>query len=300
MKKLLIIFLSALLSVVGIERCFGQVPNSEWKKELNGRHLRSVVSINKEPNKDSSNEKQVGMGKTASRDLFVNYKNSKTMLTMTIIRLQQKGNSLNGVIEVDTDSPFPSNEEEKSVTEHYLQFIKIPLVIELNDNGEVLTQKEPKLPIRGQWRADLPKLNQCQELTGIIQDLPKNNTQTWTDSLFDERQNGIFVNVYSIIEDNTKIKKIAIKGNFIPNKAETETVKIANQKDATIPTSGTTIQAISTVNSISYEGVIIVENSSHVINNMSLKMNKSETMSVLGQSHERQLQLYYEVNNKVK
>jgi hypothetical protein len=295
-KSSIIIFLTPLL--LGNFICTAQSTNNHWQNTLNAKHIISIVSINNEPKSELIGKQSInqeGVGRTISRDLLIRSKENKTILTMNINRIQQKGVAMEGNFEVDTDTPFPSNETEKSITDNYLQFIKNPLIMEISSNGKIEIIKEPKLPVKGQWRADLPKLNSCQELSGIIQSLPENGNTTWVDSLVDERQNGIFVSKYIIINSNDKVKKVSIKGFFIPNKIDLSTNSIQNT-----PLNGNSIQAKSNINSMNYEGELNIDVATHLIKTVILKVNKNITMSALGQRSERQIQVYYNINNEIK
>ena len=245
--------------------------------ELKGKKIFSKVSFAKKQFQDGIDNDRLKMEYTR----FLEIKADKK-IDISIKRIRQKNKTEVSSIDIDTDKPFPNNEYEKGIIEHYTNNIDKTVKIDLEKRGnKSLTHK--------MWLAQLPAMNKIGEFSGIFID--KNNSiLSWTDTLMIDNQ--VFINRYSTDSTNN----VVLKGEGKPYKKNE--VKVDDSNSALPPMAGTNVQAESAGKTTSYTFQVSCKQNTNFIEKIVGKIITSETLIILGQKHERNTNDFILVENK--
>ena len=133
----------------------------------------------------------------------------------------------------------------------------------------------------------LPKLNSVAELSGIFveKNNPKNN---WSDTL--ETSGNVYINQYTVENDST----LKLVGESSPKqKIITDNTTIKSD-----PSPGERVEAKSGGKKMRYSAIIKYDKQTGFITRIDGEIKTSETLYVLGQTHDRNVQEFFVVENK--
>jgi len=183
-------------------------------------------------------------------------------------------------INIDTDKPFASREIERGMLEHYLANIETKIEVDVSKK-----QMKRTTPYHT-WLARLPMLNPTQELSGIMIEKP-NDRNNWSHTL--ETVESVYINHYTMENDST----LKLVGESAPkqkiNVEGTTTDKELSQ--------GESAYAKSSGKQQRYSAVIEYNKQTGFITRMDGEIKTQETLSVMGQTVDRNIQQYFVVGN---
>lgn len=295
-----------LLCLTGSTSWGQRVVVESLANELKGRRLVSTILIEEvsEPTGqkseavDSEGRRLVlqnkgkngksGMGVT--REIAVKQKKGATALTLQIARIWQKTSAQDPPLDIDTDSPFPTGVVEKMSADHYLTFINKPLTLDIGTDGE-LKRLQPRPPIDGLWKNDLPLLSSVQELSGIVLAVPPDRPETWVETLQDSH--GTYTHTYTLDKSDGTQQAWLLKGVLQVNERSQPEASPPQKTDQ----GGLVLQE--TIQSLDYEGFLKLYPRSNLIRSLELHVNKSEQVSLMGVGRSSTVRQHITVSNEL-
>lgn len=261
-----------------ITRSLDGSPTIEKGKDI-GNIKTEIVTLN------SSSEHVV------HREMKITNEIDKVLIQLKIKRILHKNVNL---FDIDTDSPFSSDERNKQITDHYLQFIEQPLKMTVDLKSDSLIIQNTKLPILGLWGLGIPKLNKVLAFSGIFLDPKYFEKQSWNDTLVNGKST--YYNSCRIINRRDSVLEIEISG-FAKN---TSSVSSNSGSDSSpkIPNAGEKIIAETSNLLEKYSGTCLVDKESGLITDMTLKVAKDEILKAMGQAIQKTTESIYKVSNK--
>jgi hypothetical protein len=202
-------------------------------------------------------------------------------LNLKIKRVRQKSKTSMTSMDIDTDKPFPNNDIEKGALENYLEHTNKPIKL-------IVSQKNKSNLTSNMWLAKLPMINSIQQLSGIF--LMNFSKESWTDTLQTDEQT--YINKYVIEGDST----ILLQGSASPRLSKQ--VGATTGGDISNPNSGESLQAQSDGKRLQYKAKIYFNKSNNFISKIDGSINTVETMTVMGQKHDRNINEFFQVINK--
>lgn len=204
-----------------------------------------------------------------------------SLLILNTKRIRQISKVEPNSFNIDTDKPFANNEIGKSVLEHFLTSIETKIEVDVSKKQTKITTPYHT------WLARLPMLNPIQELSGIIIEKP-NDKNNRSDTL--ETVESIYINHYTMENDST----LKLVGKSAPkqkiNVEGTTTDKELSQ--------GEGIYAKSSGKEQQYTAIIQYNKQTGFITRMDGEIKTQETLSVMGQTIDRNVQQYFVVENR--
>jgi hypothetical protein len=297
MKNLVLIFILSCLAAKSQDfKLLGNVV-------ITSKGYKKSISLDGSPNIEKG--KNIGNVKTeivtnnsssensVYREMKISNSTDKVTVQLEIKRIVQKKGDF---FAVDTDAPFVSDERNKRITDHYLQFIQQPLWLVLYPINDSIVIQSSKLPIMGQWNFDLPRLNKVLAFSGIFLNPEKFDSLKWKDEII--QGNNVFHNSFQVINSKEDILEIQVSGYAENTKKESNTndSKPNNQ----IPNVGDNLNALSLNLLERYEGRCSVEAKTGLIVEMTLKVAKSDVLKVLGQEIPQTTESNFTIVNKRK
>jgi hypothetical protein len=173
---------------------------------------------------------------------------------------------------VDTDFPIPLNEDDKGMIDNLLTFVNQPRTTYFNSETNIFEElkRKSRTNIPAKWNTGLPNLNAIHQLSGIFLNTI-NEKKSWIDTLNATQLKGKFVNSYE--KDSKNLKKINVKGLFVPDKEQ----KLTKEEEEN--SASEELIAQETIKLFKYEGIIMVEENSF-INSINLKVEKEIDISI--------------------
>ncbi len=202
-------------------------------------------------------------------------------LNLKIKRVRQKSKSSMTSMDIDTDKPFPNNDIEKGALENYLEHV--------NKSIKLIPSQKSKSDISSNmWLAKLPMINPIQQLSGIF--LNNFSRESWIDTLQTDEQT--YINKYVLEGDSTILLQGSARPRISKQEENTSGGEIAN------PNSGESLQAQSDGKRLIYHAKIYFNKSNNFISKIDGTINTVETMTVMGQKHDRNINEFFQVINK--
>lgn len=254
---------------------FQMEAQNNWQKNT-GKSFESKVAYSKKPFELNVNNESLKIEFTR----FIEIKDFNEF-NLKIKRIRQKSKTSMTSMDIDTDKPFPNNDIEKGALENYLQYVNKPIKL-------IITQKNKGDNVNNLWLAKLPMINSIQQLSGIfIENYSKNE---WTDTL--ETDGQIYINKYILEGDST----ILLEGTS--GLKQLKKKEINNYSDSSNPNSGESIEAKSDGKRLIYKAKIYFNKANNFILKVDGTINTIETMTVMGEKHDRNINDFFQVINK--
>ncbi|MCP9768304.1 hypothetical protein EGI22_10300 [Lacihabitans sp. LS3-19] len=192
--------------------------------------------------------------------------------------------------EIDTDSPFASNENSKIASDHYLSLLEN--VTKINDVSSISKPDSNK----GIILSAIPLLHPVYELSSVcIYHKSKMAVgETWQDTL--ENSDGRFVNIFEVLQNDGQKSKISLNGKLIPKEEKIIVEPYDSQKH--MPGSG--IEAKIKINFFEYKGELTLFNENNLIENMNLETKKDYSILTPFKETQRSNSFKILFKNKIK
>ncbi len=248
----------------------------DYLKACSGKSFESKVAYAKKPFEPNVDNETVKIEYTR----LVEIKNSNE-LNLKIKRVRQKSKTSMTSMDIDTDRPFPNNDIEKSALENYLEHVDKPIKLKL-------TQNSKRDITSNMWLAKLPMMNPIQQLSGIF--IKDYAAKGWIDTL--QTDEYIYINQYVFDGDST----ITLQGSARPKLLKQDTV--TSSGNTVSPNSGESLQAQSEGKRLTYQAKIYFNKTNNFISKIYGSVNTIETMTVMGQKHDRNINEFFQVINK--
>lgn len=253
-----------------------QMEAQSYLQKNSGKSFESRVAYAKKPFESNIDNESLKIEFTR----FVEIKNSNEF-NLKIKRIRQKNKTTMTSMDIDTDKPFPNNDIEKGALENYLQYVNKPIKL-------LITQKNKGDNVNNLWLAKLPMINSIQQLSGIF--IENYSNDKWTDTL--ETDGQVYINKYILegegvisVEGTSSLKQLKVKG-------------INNDSNSSNPNSGESIEAKSDGKRLTYKAKIYFNKANNFILKVDGTINTVETMTVMGEKHDRNINDFFQVINK--
>lgn len=244
----------------------------------------------KMPNGQKATINNIGGSKTRQHlrisDIVIKPSKEKINLSVNTKRIK---NEYSGIA-IDTDTPFTTDQQTQASLDNYLsQLGEIP---KLTISQDKMVSPKPLEEVV--WSG--PLLNTIHQLSGVLLantmiDLQKG--KVWQDTI-----KGIYnayINTYEVLEINNEEAVVSLSGyleKIIPQSVSDDEVV-----DFEVVRSGKKIEPTTIINSAKYTGKIVVSTKRLLIKEMSILMNRSETVSHFGMNTARTLDIDFTVKN---
>lgn len=212
----------------------------------------------------------------------------KSVINIKTNRIKNK----KGNLDVDTDSPFATDEFNKNAMDFYLKELGVQKKIDVSESAKTSGFSSALIP------GKLPLLHPIYDLSGVLinSDQPLKQNQSWTDTL--RNRDGSFINTYTVETIIDASVVLNLSGRLEPAPFSVDDSK--DEMDVTKLVQGANIEAKTSISKFEYQGKIRLNNNNQVINEMNLDIIKDESLSVFGQLTSRSLVMKYIVKNAVK
>lgn len=234
--------------------------------------------------------KNIGGSKTRQHlrvsDIVIKPSKEKISLSVNTKRIKNE----NAGIAIDTDAPFATDQQTQASLDNYLsQLGEIP---KLSISLDKMVSPKPLEEVV--WGG--PLLNPIHQLSGVLLAntmIDLQSGKAWQDTI-----KGIYnayINNYEVLKINNEEAVVSLSGyleKIIPQSVSKDEVV-----DFEVVRSGKKIDPTTIINSAKYTGKIVVSTKSLLIKEMSILMNRSETVSHFGMNTARTLDIDFTVKN---
>lgn len=244
----------------------------------------------KMPNGQKATINNIGGSKTRQHlrisDIVIKPSKEKISLSINTKRIK---NEYSGIA-IDTDVPFTTDQQTQASLDNYLsQLGEIP---KLSINQDKMVSPKPIEEVV--WNG--PLLNPIHQLSGVLLantmiDLQKG--KVWQDTI--RGVYNAYINNYEVIEINNDEAVVSLSGYL--EKIIPQSVSNDENVDFEVVRSGKKVEPTVIINSAKYTGKIVVSTKSLLIKEMTIQMNRSETMSLFGTNTPKTLDIDFTVKN---